>query len=156
MNIDRRTLIRGAATALGLAATPALAGAAALPAMTVTKSPTCGCCTAWADLARKAGYPVTTRDVEDLDAVKERLGVPGHLWACHSVEVDGYVVEGHVPFPAVARLLAERPDIAGISAPGMPMGSPGMVWDPTARYDVIAFGGAAGAGEVFFRAGAEG
>lgn len=148
--IERRTVLSGGAAALLVPAMPALAAA---PAMTVTKSPTCGCCTAWSDLARRAGYTVETVDVEDVSPLKRRLGVPDALWGCHTAEVEGYVVEGHVPFEAVARLLAERPGITGISAPGMPMGSPGMGWDPKARYDVLAFGGAAGVGEVFYRAG---
>ena len=74
-------------------------------------------------------------------------------WACHTTEVAGYVIEGHVPFEAVAQLLEERPDIAGIAVPGMPGGSPGMGDDPNARFDVIAFGGDAEVGEVFYQAG---
>jgi hypothetical protein len=67
--------------------------------------------------------------------------------------IDGYVIEGHVPFAAISKLLEERPDITGIAVPGMPSGSPGMGNDPTARYDVIAFGGNAADGEVFHQAG---
>ncbi|MGR3436226.1 MAG: DUF411 domain-containing protein [Shimia sp.] len=151
--LQRRLFLRGAAAFALMPAMPALAAG---PAMTVTKSPTCGCCTAWADLARQAGYAVETVDVDDVSPLKTRLGVPEALWGCHTVEVEGYVVEGHVPFPAVARLLRERPQIVGIAAPGMPMGSPGMGWDPAARYDVIAFGGTAAEGEVYFRAGTGG
>ncbi len=72
---------------------------------------------------------------------------------CHTAVIDGYVVEGHVPFAAIAKLLEERPEITGIAVPGMPLGSPGMGLDPAARYDVMAFGGDAGEGEVFYQAG---
>ncbi len=123
--------------------------------MTVHKDPNCGCCTAWADLAEEAGYEVKLIDSADLAATKERLGVPDEFWSCHTVEVDGYVIEGHVPFDALARLLAERPAVQGIAVPGMPEGSPGMGDDPAARYDVIAWGKDAGDGALYQRMGAK-
>ncbi|PUB08236.1 DUF411 domain-containing protein [Yoonia sediminilitoris] len=121
--------------------------------MHVTKSPTCGCCGAWVALARKEGYEVEVTDTRDVTTVKRDAGIPGDLWACHTAMIDGYVVEGHMPFEALEKLLTERPEIAGIAVPGMPGGSPGMGDDPSARYDVIAFGGDAGEGEVFYQAG---
>ncbi|PRY95654.1 hypothetical protein BCF33_1276 [Hasllibacter halocynthiae] len=140
---------RIAALAALFLAAPALAEA---PAMTVMPSPGCGCCHAWADLARAEGYDVSIRET-DVAALKDDLGItPGHR-SCHTALVGGYVLEGHVPFDAVARLLAAQPAIAGLAVPGMPSGSPGMGDDPDARYDVIAFGGTAGAGEVFHEAG---
>ena len=124
-------------------------------AMRVHKDPSCGCCTAWADLAREAGYDVTVVETPDIGAVKDTVGVPGAFWSCHTTKVDGYVVEGHVPFDALARLLETRPDVTGIAVPGMPEGSPGMGDDPAARYDVIAWGGEAGEGRLFHRAGVQ-
>ncbi|WP_281968005.1 DUF411 domain-containing protein [Roseovarius nanhaiticus] len=121
--------------------------------MHVTKSPTCGCCGAWVALAREEGYDVEVTDIQNVTPTKRAAGIPGDLWSCHTAMIEGYVVEGHVPFDALAKLLEERPDIAGIAVPGMPAGSPGMGDDPAARFDVIAFGGDAGAGEVFYRAG---
>ena len=121
--------------------------------MTVHKDPNCGCCTAWAGLAQQAGYEVERIDSADLGAIKDRLGVPDELWSCHTVEIGGYVIEGHVPFDAVSRLLEERPDVTGIAVPGMPAGSPGMGDDPAARYDIIAWGGEAGDGAVYQRMG---
>lgn len=121
--------------------------------MHVTKSPTCGCCGAWVALAREEGYHVVVTDTDDVSAAKLEVGVPGDLWACHTAVIDGYVIEGHMPFAALKKLLDERPDIAGLAVPGMPFGSPGMGDDPTARYDVIAFGGSAGSGMVFYQAG---
>ena len=144
-------LARPVAAALLLAASPVLAEAPGV--MTVTKSPSCGCCSAWVAIAEGLGYEVETVDVTEVADTKVALGVPEEMWACHTATVGGYVVEGHVPFEAVEKLLAERPDVVGIAVPGMPMGSPGMGDDPSAVYDVIAWGGEAGAGEVFHTAG---
>lgn len=122
-------------------------------AMHVTKSATCGCCGAWVALARDAGFEVTVTDVADVTLAKRDNDVPEALWSCHTARIEGYVVEGHVPFEAVERLLRDRPAIAGIAVPGMPMGSPGMGNDPRARYDVMAFGGEARDGAVFLAVG---
>ncbi len=107
--------------------------------MTVYKSPTCGCCSAWIDHMRAAGFTVTARDVDDVGPIKERHGVPMGLGSCHTAVIDGYVVEGHVPADSVRRLLAERPDAAGLAVPGMPSGSPGMENGRRDPYDVLLF-----------------
>lgn len=110
--------------------------------MTVYRDPSCGCCEAWAEIARKADFEVSLIDDPDMTAVKQRLGVPPQLSSCHTAVVGNYVVEGHVPLEEVARLLRERPsDIKGIAVPGMPIGSPGMeVPDGTREaFQVIAF-----------------
>lgn len=120
-------------------ASPAEASAAS---MTVHRDPSCGCCGAWAELARGAGYQVALVDNPDMAAVKQRLGVPDALASCHTAEVGGLVVEGHVPFEAVQRLLATRPaGVHGIAVPGMPAGSPGMEMPDGRRdpFEVIAF-----------------
>ena len=111
MTIHRRDFLYGASAAALTLAAPAHA---ASPAMTVTKSPICGCCTAWAEIAVRAGYDVTPIDVDDITEIKLRLGVPEDLWGCHTAEVDGYVVEGHVPAEHVARILEERPAARGL------------------------------------------
>lgn len=100
--------------------------AGALPRVVVSKSPTCGCCAKWIDHLRAAGFPVEVNETHALHAVKDRLGIPDAKRSCHTAEVAGYVVEGHVPAADVKRLLAERPDARGLVLPGMPMGSPGM------------------------------
>jgi hypothetical protein len=113
-----------------------------LAAMTVFRDPSCGCCEAWAEIARKAGHRVDLRDDQDMTAVKRRLGVPEQLASCPTAEVGGMVIEGHVPIEEVARLLREKPaGIRGIAVPGMPAGSPGMeVPDGTKQpFQVIAF-----------------
>ena len=146
---NRRDFLALSAAALSLAALPARAGTP----MHVHTAPSCGCCHAWADLARARGYAITVSELTDPQAEKAALGVPLELASCHTVEADGYVFEGHVPFEALEAVLRDRPAIAGLAVPGMPMGSPGMGDDPSARYDVIAFGEDAGAGRVFYRAG---
>ncbi len=121
--------------------------------MTVAKSPTCGCCGAWVEIARKHGFDVEVENTENLTPIKQAAGVPHEMEGCHTARIGGYVVEGHVPMAAIDRLLAERPNIRGISAPGMPMGAPGMGDDPAARFYVHAFGTAAGDLPVYYRAG---
>lgn len=99
---------------------------AARDTLVVYKSPTCGCCRLWEDHMRGEGFAVVSRDVADLQAVKDSLGVASDVSACHTGVVGGYVVEGHVPATEVRRLLRERPDARGLAVPGMPIGSPGM------------------------------
>ncbi len=99
---------------------------AELPRVVVSKNPGCDCCKAWVGHMRSAGFPVEVRDMDNLDAVKTRVGVPAGKGSCHTAEVDGYFIEGHVPAGDVKRLLAERPRARGLVLPGMPAGSPGM------------------------------
>jgi hypothetical protein len=118
---------------------------AALPPMTIHRDPGCGCCGNWADLARRAGYPVRMVDEPDMAGLKRRLGVPSQLESCHTTTVAGYVIEGHVPFNAVAWLLTRHPrGVRGLAVPGMPAGSPGMeVPDGTReQFQVFAFNAA--------------
>ena len=97
-----------------------------LPLALVHKSPTCGCCGLWVDHLKEAGFPVEVRNTEDVTPVKQRLGVPYGKGSCHTAEIAGYFIEGHVPAEDIKRLLAEKPDAKGLVLPGMPMGSPGM------------------------------
>ncbi|MGE0158047.1 MAG: DUF411 domain-containing protein [Gemmatimonadales bacterium] len=118
------------------------AGAQALPSIVVYKTVTCGCCAGWVEHMRQAGFTVDVRDLpgnNELMQVKMDAGVPGSLSSCHTSLVDGYVVEGHVPADQVKRLLAERPSVAGIAAPGMPAGSPGMDVPNSPPYDIVAW-----------------
>lgn len=136
--MKRFSTLLSAAFAAGFLATPMVHAQTAKPPMTVIKSPWCGCCTAWVKIAEAAGYKVKVVRREDLDPVKRQSGVPQELAACHTVMVDRYVVEGHVPLQAVDRLLSEQPDIRGIAVAGMPAGSPGMGGEPEA-FDVVTF-----------------
>jgi hypothetical protein len=112
-----------------------------LPNMVVSKDPSCGCCGDWIAYLRANGFSVTVNETNDVDRIKARLGVPRDLASCHTAEIAGYVIEGHVPASAIRRLLAEKPKATGIAVPGMPPSSPGMDV-PGARdiYDVILFG----------------
>lgn len=106
-------------------ATAGVGIAQAATAMTVYKSPACGCCEKYVDYLRENGFAVKAVDENNMDAIKKRFGV-SKVASCHTAVVDGYVVEGHVPVGAIRKLLKEKPAIVGISAPGMPMNSPGM------------------------------
>jgi hypothetical protein len=124
---------RSAATAPASMSRPVAASSAvsnsasvALPTVLVHKSPTCGCCTGWVEHMRKAGFTVQVDEQEDLEPLKKRLGVPAGKGSCHTAEVGGLVVEGHVPAEDIKRLLADRGNARGLVVPGMPMGSPGM------------------------------
>ena len=108
--------------------------------ITVHKDPSCGCCSGWVQHLQKAGFDTKVVDTRDLDAVKRRLGIPDDLAACHTAEVAGYIIEGHVPAAALKRLLAEKPNATGLAVPGMPIGSPGMEGGRPEKYDVVLFG----------------
>lgn len=107
-------------------AKPVQPAAAALPLVVVHKSPSCTCCGKWVQHLRQAGFEVDVRNTDDLEPVKNRLGVPYAKHTCHTAQVGGYFVEGHVPVEDVKRLLAEKPQARGLALPGMPAGSPGM------------------------------
>lgn len=108
---------------------------------TVYKSPTCGCCEGYIAFLRKHGVTVeVVSDDAALYKAKEVNGVPFEAQSCHTVLLDGYVLEGHVPLAALMKLLSERPDIDGISMPGMPSGTPGMEGPRFGPLEVVAFG----------------
>lgn len=122
--MKRRTfLLSGAALVL---TRPALADTN--PIIEVYKSPTCGCCTAWVDHVRQAGFAVEAQNIDQdaLYALKDRLQIASDLAGCHTAVVGDYFIEGHVPASDITRLLAEGPDARGLTVPGMPMSSPGM------------------------------
>lgn len=127
------TAISGSACSIatsteGGAATPSVAATpvAASPLLIVHKSPTCGCCALWVEHMQQAGFRAEIQLADDVEPVKRRVGVPAGYGSCHTAEVGGYFIEGHVPAEDVQRLLKERPDARGLTVPGMPMGSPGM------------------------------
>ena len=121
--------------------------------MTVHKSPWCGCCTGWTKALEKSGYKMSVSHHDDLDPIKKQFGVPEAMAGCHTALWGDYVVEGHVPLEALAKLEKERPDIRGIAVPGMPSGSLGMGYDPKAQYTVYALPKDGGAPVPFYVAG---
>ncbi len=108
--------------------------------ITVYKSPTCGCCVGWVDYLRDNGFDVKTHDIPDLHDIKQEYGITPELQSCHTAVIGDYVIEGHVPVSDIQRLMDERPDIVGLSAPGMPSLSPGMNSIVPKNYDVLQFG----------------
>ncbi|MEE1657596.1 DUF411 domain-containing protein [Microvirga sp. CF3062] len=139
--ITRRSLVTGL-TAGALLAHSHPSQAQALPRIVVSKDPTCGCCTGWVDHLRKAGFPAEVIETSEINRVKARLGVPDELASCHTAEIGGYVIDGHVPANAIKSLLVEKPTAKGLAVAGMPMGSPGMEIEGMApdTYEVILFG----------------
>jgi len=126
MNASRitRRLVIAAALFTPLFA-PAITAAQPSVKVEVWKTPTCGCCEDWVKHMRENGFTVTTHDVQDTGPIRRNAGMADY-GSCHTAMVDGYAVEGHVPASDVRRLLLEKPDAAGLAAPGMPLGSPGM------------------------------
>ena len=110
-----------------------------LDTITVYKSPTCGCCNKWVSHLQENGFKVKAINRPDMDKVKSESGIPPRLASCHTAVIDGYLVEGHVPAADIKRLLKELPDVAGLTVPGMPMGSPGMEGFRKDRYKVLTF-----------------
>ncbi|MDX0190374.1 CopG family transcriptional regulator [Sinorhizobium meliloti] len=125
---------------VSLAAFIALAGPAVAEPLQATlyKNPQCGCCEGYAAYLRDNGFNVEVKPTNDLAEISRKAGVPEGMQGCHTTFIDGYVIDGHVPVNAVRRLLKERPLIAGITLPGMPMGSPGMVGTKTEKFVIYA------------------
>jgi hypothetical protein len=105
--------------------------------ITVYKSPSCGCCSKWADHLRAGGHTVNVVKVEYMGDIKEKFGIPANMESCHTAKVGDYIVEGHVPAKDIEWLLTQRPDIKGLAVPGMPQGSLGMEGRYKDPYDVM-------------------
>ena len=108
----------------------------------VWKTPTCGCCKAWIEHLEREGFTVQANDVQSTGAIRTKLGIPDDMGSCHTALIGGFAVEGHVPAREIKRLMAEQPSfgktVVGLSAPGMPVGSPGMETDGKRdKYDVM-------------------
>lgn len=107
-------------------------------AVTVHRSETCGCCGAHEEHLAEVGFLMEQQLHTDMAAVKDRFAIPDGQTSCHTAEVGGYAVEGHVPAAAILDLLDQQPDIDGIALPGMPAGSPGMPGEKTEPFVVNA------------------
>ena len=133
--MQRRIFCLG--TAVTLVALP-------LPAMaeptraTLFKNPQCTCCEGYAAYLRNNGFAVEVTPTNDLTEISRKAGVPENLQGCHTMFVDGYVVDGHVPVDVIRKLLTERPAIAGITLPGMPLGAPGMTGTKNGTFTIYA------------------
>ena len=134
----RRFFLMSAAALSGAAAMPAWATPSPAVDVTVYKTPTCGCCTAWVEHLKTAGFAPAIVERPDIGPVRTRLGAPDDLRSCHIAVFGRYIVEGHVPAASIAKLLEQKPDAVGLFVPGMPLGSPGMEspYEPQ-PYDVV-------------------
>jgi hypothetical protein len=143
MTTTRREWLRVSIAGLVVGASAEVLGASqTVPTGTpieIWKTPTCGCCKLWVDHMRAAGFRPTVHDLNDVSPIKRKRGVPSSLESCHTAVVGGYTVEGHVPADVVRQALKQRPKIAGLAVPGMPMGSPGMEGPRKDPYNVVAF-----------------
>ena len=115
----RRRLI--GSLAFGAAAMPFVApwrAVAQAVQIEVWTGPSCSCCHDWVRHLQANGFAVESHDGGNGEA-RTRLGMPVRYGSCHSAEVAGYAIEGHVPAPEILRLLDERPDAVGLSVPAM-------------------------------------
>jgi hypothetical protein len=133
--MKRRTFCLG--VALTLLASPLRAVAVPTKA-TLYKNPECSCCEGYAAYLRENGFEVEVKPTNDLAQISQKAGVPAKYQGCHTMFVESYVVDGHVPVEIVRKLLTERPAIVGITLPGMPTGSPGMVGQKTETFVIYA------------------
>ena len=133
--MQRRTFLLGSTAVLFLPF-PAIADTAGRA--TLYKNPQCSCCEGYADYLRQNGFQVDVKPTNDLAEISHKAGIPDGLEGCHTMFIDGYVIDGHVPVNVVRKLLAEKPTIAGITLPGMPMGSPGMTGTKTENFVIYA------------------
>ncbi len=148
ISLGRRHVLRLAGGGALLLAVPSL-WAQELRRITVWKDPSCGCCGAWVEHLRRNGFVATVVDTSQVQSIKAERRVPAELASCHTGEIAGYTIEGHVPAEAINKLLAERPAARGLAVPGMPIGSPGMEGGTPEVYDVMLFGD--GAAKQFAR-----
>ena len=130
-----------AAAAVGLAAFYVFRPAANANEVTLYKNPQCGCCEEYAAYLRQNGFTVTVKPTHDLAMMSRQAGIPDDFQGCHLSFIDDYVVSGHVPIDTVNKLLTERPDIKGVTLPGMPTGSPGMNGPKTGPFRMYEVGG---------------
>lgn len=110
--------------------------------ITVYRTPTCGCCKGWVEHIKENGFHVTdiVKSESEIQSIRQKYNLPSDLVSCHTSEIDGYLVEGHIPAADVKRLIAQKPNLAGISVPGMPIGTPGMeMGDRKESFNVFAF-----------------
>jgi hypothetical protein len=133
--MNKTAILVGTALAILTAPLPALAG----PIHAVLyKNPQCSCCESYAAYLEQNGFKVDIKPTNDLAEISSNAGVPPELEGCHSMFVEGYVIDGLVPVDVIQKLLAQRPAIAGITLPGMPIGAPGMAGTKTGPFTIYA------------------
>lgn len=133
--MNRRIFCRCAVLALATLPLPAIAEPIKA---TLYKNPQCTCCEGYAAYLRNNGFEIDVKPTNDLNEISRKAGVPENIQGCHTMFVEGYVVDGHVPVDVVYKLLSERPAIAGITLPGMPLGAPGMNGTKNGTFTIYA------------------
>lgn len=133
MKCSNRLKARWAAVSILLSA----ATFAAAQDIDIYKRATCGCCAKWVDHLRSNGFTPQVHEMQDLDPIQKKFGVPKELTSCHTAQIGGYVIEGHVPADLIRKLLKERPDARGLAVPSMPPGAPGMEGPQKIDYAVL-------------------
>lgn len=139
MSVSRRALLVHVAIG-GVVIAGRLALAEPRLGITVWKDLNCGCCGGWVDHLRRNGFVASVIETADVQSIKAQRGITPDLASCHTAEIAGYTIEGHVPASAIQKLIAERPAARGLAVPGMPIGSPGMEGGQPEIYDVLLFG----------------
>jgi hypothetical protein len=129
----------GVVTSTNTDVAPITVASADLPEVTVYKDPNCGCCAKWVDHMKASGFKVKAVDTSDVQSVKQKYNIGSELQSCHTAIIGDYAIEGHVPADVIVKLLKEKPSVAGLAVPGMPMGSPGMEGATKERYDILTF-----------------
>ena len=129
----------GVVTSTNTDVAPVMVASADLPEVTVYKDPNCGCCAKWVDHMKASGFRVKAVDTSDVQSVKQKYNIGSELQSCHTAIIGDYAIEGHVPADVIVKFLKEKPSVAGLAVPGMPMGSPGMEGATKERYDVLTF-----------------
>lgn len=135
-----RSILPVVGIVMALAVSPA--NSTERPPATLYKNPQCTCCEQYANYLRDNGFTVKVVPTHDLSLIRRQAGIdiPEKLEGCHTMLIDKYVVDGHVPLKTLDRLLTERPEIRGVSLPGMPMGSPGMTGRKTEPFTIYEIG----------------
>lgn len=105
---------------------PSMAASSKASEITVYRDPSCSCCGGWIAHLAAQGFQPKEITISNIDTFKQQHGVPNDLASCHTAVIQGYLIEGHVPAEEIKRLLAQHPKVAGITVPGMPIGTPGM------------------------------
>lgn len=104
----------------------------------VYKSPNCGCCALYGAYLERRGLDVRVENVEDMNAIKEKYGIPHLVRSCHTTVIGNNVIEGHIPIEAINAMM-ESEDVFRIAMPGMPMGAPGMGGAKMGKFTVYSF-----------------
>lgn|GEM_PF-854988 len=98
----------------------------------------CRCCDLYFNYFEAYGFELEVIETDDMESLYTEYKIPHHMQSCHTIFIEGYFIEGHPPIAAVEKLLAEKPDIDGITLPGIPNGAPGNIGAKTTEFTIYA------------------